>query len=435
MKKKTSFLSNKLLLFSLSLLISLSIWIYITSVITVESTKTFTNVPVELIGEDTIQRMYDLVITDLDTTTVSFEITGPKRIVNSMDAEDLVAQVDVGKLSRPGITTLNYTIVYPSGVDRRDLTVGAKSRDSITFIVSKIVSKSIQVTGGFAGNVSEGYVQGTPTFEPSTITISGPDVYVQEVDHAYVTFGKEQTLESTYSLDTGFTLMDSEDKPCATDYITCSHDTIRATLPVSVIRELAIHVRTSDFSAGATPDNTKITYEPETIRIAGDSAALAEISNMIELNDIIDLTSFASKYTATYPIPLPNDLKNLSGATEATVTIEITGLETRVFDVDKNDVQFHWIGLPENMDVDILSDMIKICLRGEKTYLDAVTPQDIVIEADLSSLIENAAGGYQTVVVSVTVPSIPEVGAIRDQGKPEYELVFRLVEKKVEETA
>ena len=111
MKKKTSFLSNKLLLFSLSLLISLSIWIYITSVITVESTKTFTNVPVELIGEDTIQRMYDLVITDLDTTTVSFEITGPKRIVNSMDAEDLVAQVDVGKLSRPGITTLNYTIV------------------------------------------------------------------------------------------------------------------------------------------------------------------------------------------------------------------------------------------------------------------------------------------------------------------------------------
>ena len=132
---------------------------------------------------------------------------------------------------------------------------------------------------------------------------------------------------------------------------------------------------------------------------------------------------------------VPNDLKNLSGATEATVTIEITGLETRVFDVDKNDVQFHWIGLPENMDVDILSDMIKICLRGEKTYLDAVTPQDIVIEADLSSLIENAAGGYQTVVVSVTVPSIPEVGAIRDQGEPEYELVFRLVEKKVEETA
>ena len=77
--KKSEILSSKLLFYILSLLLSLSIWIYITSVITVESTKTFTNVPVELIGEDTIQRMYDLVITNLDTTTVNFEITGPKR--------------------------------------------------------------------------------------------------------------------------------------------------------------------------------------------------------------------------------------------------------------------------------------------------------------------------------------------------------------------
>ncbi len=432
--KKSKILSSKLLFYILSLLLSLSIWIYITSVITVESTKTFQNVQIELVGEETIQRMYDLVVTDLDTTTVNFDITGPKRIVNSMDAADIIAQVDVGRLSHPGTTTLNYTIVYPSGVDRRDLKVSGKSRDSVTFIVSKQVSKTIPVRGGFEGKTVSGFIQETPVFEPSTITISGPEVYVQEVDHAYVTFGKEQNLSSTYSLDTGFSLMDKDDKLCPSDYIVCSQDTVHATLPVLVVREIPLTIGIEE-GAGATKENTRITIEPATIKLAGDSSVLDGM-NSITLNDTIDLTTFKRLHSATYSIPLPNSMRNLSGVSEVTVTIEITGLETQELNVSKGDIQFRWTGVPENMEVVVENEKIPVLLRGPSGLLETVKASEIVAEGDVSSFAENAdETELHFVKVSISVPSVPGVGAIQDQSAPTYDytVAIRLVEKEKEE--
>ena len=121
MRKIRKLFDSRLFWMIISFLVSLSIWIYVVSVETVESTKTFRNVPVELVGEDTLLNMRELVITDLDTPTVTLEISGPRRIVNALEATDLIAQVDVSKLSQTAYTSLNYTIIYPSGVDRRSL--------------------------------------------------------------------------------------------------------------------------------------------------------------------------------------------------------------------------------------------------------------------------------------------------------------------------
>ena len=91
---------SKIFWLIVSFLVSLSVWVYVTSVETVESTKTFRNVQIQLVGEDNLLSMRDLVITDLDTPTVTVEISGPRRIVNALEAEDLIAQVDVSKLTQ-----------------------------------------------------------------------------------------------------------------------------------------------------------------------------------------------------------------------------------------------------------------------------------------------------------------------------------------------
>ena len=422
--KKNKFLSDGIL-FLLSLLLSLSIWVYVITVITPEDRKVFQNVQIELVGEDTITRMHDLVITDLDTTTVTLELKGPKRTLNAMDAEDLVAQVDVGKISLPGTRTLNYTIIYPNGVDRREIEVVAKSRDAVTCIVSKLTTRSIPVTGGYEGKTVSGYIQETPIFEPNVITISGPEDYVDIVDHAYVSFGKEETRSTTYSLDTGFTLMDKDNNPCSSEFITCSQDTIHATLPVLIVKEIPIRIGIEE-GAGATQENTRVTIEPSTIKLAGDSSVLEGI-NSFTLNETIDLRSFSRNYSTVCPIPIPNGVRNLSGVTEATVTVEITGVEARTFEVSKDGIQFNWIGKPENVDVIVQSDVIPILLRGPSSMLARVRPQNIVAEADLSSYADKL--GDHFVKLTITVPTLPGVGAIQNEGLPDYTVAISLVEK------
>ena len=404
---------SKLFWLIVSFLVSLSVWIYVTSVETVESTKTFRNVQIELVGEDNLLSLRDLVITDLDTPTVTVEISGPRRIVNALEAEDLIAQVDVSKLTQTAYTSLNYTIIYPSGVDRRSLQVISRSQDSVSFMVSKMTTKTIPVQGGFEGRANSGYIQETPYFEPSTITISGPEVYLRNVHHAYVTFGKEQMLESTYSIETGYTLMDVNDEPC-------SPDTIRATLPVLQVKEVPLSMGLQ-YGAGATAENTRVTIEPKNLKLAGDSAVLAEI-NQIQL-DTIDLSTFATKHTGTYTIPVPNGMRNLSGVTEATVTVEILGLDTRLIDVD----QFIWTGVSDDVEVVMESAKLPVLMRGPATLLSRVTPYNIRVEADLSSLMGNL--GSHFVSVKVSVPSVPGVGAIQDQGIPDYTVAIQRVKK------
>ena len=119
-----------------SLLASLATWVYVTSADASDFRQTFRNVRVELVGEDTLRSSRNLVVTDLDVGSVTVVISGPRRIVNPMDSDDLVAQVDVSKLTTAAYTSLKYDIVYPSGVSERELTVERKSPEYVNFNVS-----------------------------------------------------------------------------------------------------------------------------------------------------------------------------------------------------------------------------------------------------------------------------------------------------------
>ncbi len=420
MKKMKKITDSKIFWLIASFLISLSVWVYVTSVETVQSTKTFRNVQVEIVGEETLLNSRNMVLTDVDTNTVTVEIRGPRRVVNALESEDLVAQVDVSKLTQAAYTSLNYTIVYPTGTERRDLTIVSRSQDSINFMVSKLASKQVPVLGGFEGRIASGYTAETPVFEPSIITVSGPEVYLKNVHHAYVTFGADQTVESTYSVEAGYELQDSSYEPCSTTEISAEPATIQATLPILAMKEVPLTVSIVE-GAGASEANTRITVEPKSITLAGDSAILSEI-NQISLGTV-DLTEFTSDFAATYSIPVPNGLMNITGATEAKVTIQIVGLETKTLYVN----DFVWVGLGEDQEVEAVSGYVPVLLRGPANVLSLLQNESIRAEADLSGY-RDKFGNY-IVSIRITVPGYSNVGAIRDNGQPDYTVAITLERK------
>jgi hypothetical protein len=73
------------------------------------------------------------------------------------------------------------------------------------------------------------------------------------------------------------------------------------------------------------------------------------------------------------------------------------------------------------------SAKIPVLMRGPASLISRVTPYNIRVEADLSSLMENL--GSHFVSVKVSVPAVPGVGAVQDQGVPDYTVAIRLVEK------
>lgn len=389
----------------ISLLASLGIWIYVTSGESTEIRQVFRNVRVELVGESSLRSSRELVITDVDTNSVTVEVLGPRRIVGLLDSSDLTARVDVSRLTQTGATSMDYEIVYPDGTDRRNITEVTLRPTTINFVVSKLTSNTIPVRGGFEGNLAEGFMAETPVFEPSTVTVTGPEIYVQDISYAWVTFGKGIDVSSTYSVETSYTLMDAEGNPCSTENITYTPDTVSATLPILESKEVTLGVDLIE-GAGASSANTVVKVEPSTITLAGDSALLSGINRIIL--DTVDLTDFTSTMTETYPIPINNSLRNVTGITEATVKIEIIGLETQSFKV-KN---ISCINVAEGSEVEILSESIDVTIRGTAEQLAQIKSENIRAVADLTDF-KDSTGAYMP-AVRIYVDGVTDVGAIGD---------------------
>lgn len=388
--------------FIISLLGALVMWVYVTSIQSDEFTHTFHNVRVELVGEDVLRNSKNMVITDLDTSTVTLEIVGPRRIIGAWESKDLVARIDVSKLSRATYTTQQFYISYPDGADTSSVVCKRKIPESISFVVSPLNSKTIQVRGSFDGSLAEDFTAETPVFEPSVITVSGPDSYLKDVSYAWVSFGQEN-VSSTLKVDTGFTLMNENGEECSTAGLTFSEDVITATLPLLLVKDVPLSVELIEGS-GAFKSNTKVKIEPESITLAGDSAILSGMNKIVLTS--IDLTDFSSTFTETYAIPVDNEIKNLTGASEATVKVEVVGLETRSYKV-KN---ISCTNVTEGYEAVIISESIDVNIRGTAEQLDSLMEEHIRAVADLTDYNESAGNFMPT--VKILVDGMSDVGAV-----------------------
>jgi len=401
-KISSKLFQSKAFLVIMSLLVSIVLWVYVSSVDGEEITQTFRGIKVEFVGEEALRNAKNMVITDIDTSTVSAVVRGPRRIVGTLDSSDLIAQIDVSKLSRASYTSQQYTIIFPSGTDTSNITVTGKSPDTINFMVSTQTSKTIQVRGSFNGELAEGYTAETPQFEPATITISGAESNIKNVSYAWVNFG-EDNVSSTYEVETGYTLMDEAGDPCPTTGITFSDSVVTARLPVLVLKEVNLDVNVIE-GAGATEKNTVIKIEPESLMLAGDSSILDGMNKIIL--DTIDLTSFASTFTDVYPIPLDNEIKNTTGVTEAKVTVQIAGLTTKSFSVNN----ISYINLTDGYEAEIISQSVDVTLRGPEDVLSQVKSENIRAVADLADYKEST-GTYMP-NARIYIDGFTEVGAL-----------------------
>ena len=396
-------LNSRLFWAVFSLIASMLIWTYVVSTEESDVTQVFSNIQLEVTGEDTLLNNRELVVTDVDPTEVRVEIHGPRRIVNALDPDSLIAQVDVSKLTRPAYASMKYKIVYPDAVDTRGLSESNYSPETVSFQVSMLNSVTIPVRGGFEGKLEDGFTAETPVFDPATITVSGPDTYLKDVAYAWVSFGADVTASSTYSVDTAFVLMDSDGNPVSTEHLSTSDDTVSATLPILMVKDVSLTVELIE-GAGATNANAKVDIEPDHITLAGDSAILEGINKIVL--STIDLTDFRTSFTETYPITIENSLRNLTGITEAKVSVEIVGLTTKTFTV-KN---ISLINVPENTSAELISEGIEVVIRGKEEQLSELRAESIRAVADLADY-RDSTGTYMA-NARIYVDGFVDVGAI-----------------------
>lgn len=387
----------------ISLLFAIAFWLYVDNVEGNTITATYSNIPVEFVGEtDTLPNRGLMMVQD-EVPTVELELRGPRSVIAGLQSSDLSVQVDLTNISAVGTYPLTYQPLLPDKVSKSSVSVEKASLSTITVRIVEMYEKNIPVRVSVIGEVAENhiYIAEKLVVNPSYITVSGREEDVESIASANLVV---DLTDASATVDTqlGYQLCDDTGKIVENDSIRVSDKHIEVTVPVYVMKTLPLTVTFSE-APGSTLDKVDWELTLDSIEVAGEATNL-ETKDSISLG-VVNLSGILSDTEMNMGINLPAGCINLSGFNTTTLSIKFRDLETRTFSV----TDITAVGLSENQTFSRVTNAVDVIVRGSAQDLELLTAENIRIVVDLSQYVSN---GTYSVPATVLVDGFNRVGAV-----------------------
>ena len=390
-----------------SVFLAFVLWIYVGKDANVIISESLRDVQVVFSGLEKLEERGLMISAGADQS-VSLRIQARRDVWNRLNQGQTTVTVDVSGIVEPGEQSVSITsqmVNFPRSItliDSVDLLYASPS--TVQFTVSNWASKKVEVRGNFTGGVADGYQRGDFSFAPQKVTISGQEELVDQVDYAQVTVSQED-MKATYQEDTSYILIGYDGNPIASGVLECDPETVLVTLPVVKLKEVPLTVELVA-GGGATSRNATVDIQPSSIVVAGSNEDLEALTSL-SLGEI-KLSQVFGTLTQKMTIPLAPELTNVSGVTEATVTVTVEGLSTRVMEASNIEI----INKPDGYTAEKVTQSCTVLIRGTEEAVDAVVSSQLRVVADLSNV--NLSTGNQTVPVRVYLDGSSDVGVVGD---------------------
>lgn len=360
----------------------------------------FEAIPIEFLYESTLTDRGLMLVEDGTDMTIDLTLTGTRWDIANLDRSEIRVTVSLFDVTNPGEQRINWNISYTdSKFNANTFQPENTSFRMATVNISELYSRTVDVSCELSGSVADPYSAGTVQLSHSEIEIRGLQEDIDPIQYARVTLDIGEGAVETVSKDLPIQFYDENGQLLDGTGIHASIDTVRATLPVFVTKELQLAVNIIE-APGSRRRNTDYRIEPETITVSGDAAKLKNVNTLILGDyDLAELGTTASQnYTTTnYSIIPPDGCQNLSGVTRAALRIRFEDMTSAT--VDTGNITF--LNMPEGKRVDLLTQSLPVKVFGTEADVSALTGEDIAVTVNLSEY--SAASGTYTVPAEVTV--------------------------------
>ena len=387
----------------LSVFLAVILWLYVRAEKDPVSDARIRNIPVQITGSSVLTSK-GLTVAGLSNDRVSATLQAPASVLSDISRKNITATIDVSRIDEAGEHTLSYNIVLPTNVNTDGVVIQEKAPETITVTVEKLYTSTLPIEFRFEGSVAKGYQAGTPTIDPVNVTISGAVEQVNRVARAVVVL-EAKDLKEQYTGDLPIRLLDANGDELKDLEVELSSKTAYVVYPIVVVKEIPLTVNIIA-GGGATKENiSEPLIVPSKITVAGtqeDIDHLTEISlGSIDLSKVVGTSNF------TFTIDLDPSLENVTGSTEAKVTVTVSGLETRSFEVGNIKLQ----NIPKGYSAKADTEAKTVYVRGTADELAMIDSSQLRIVADLK---EVTGSGTYTIPVRVYLDAGTEVGVIGD---------------------
>lgn len=384
------------------------------------SKREIKDVPITYTSVDTVLADRGLMLLDEGTdATIDLTLEGDRWMVNVLDVSDIRVTCDLSSITNPGIQQASISI----RVDEKYGKVTEKSLFMATVNISELYSKTVDVKCELKGNVAEGYSARELQLSTETLEIRGQAEDIDPVSYAKVTLDIGKDAVETVSQTLTWQFYDANDQLVDTAGIHPTVESVQATLPVDVTKDLRLVIKFKEYP-GARERNLDAKIEPDIITVSGDAAKLRDVETITLAEfDLLELLGDNATNRHSYSIIIPDGCQNLSGVTRATLTVSFKDMTSAEVVVD----QFETTNVPEGKSARILMEELPVMIFGTAADVEAVTGEDVTIIADLSDY-SGASGTY-------TVPATVQVGSSGDIGVTgTYQVRVTIQEQQEQET-
>ena len=333
------------------------------------------------------------MITEVSTDTVSLKLSGTRKDLAKVNSGNITLKVDLSKIYEPGTHSLNFTASYPGDVASNAFVEEARIPESITLVVEERRNKEVPVEIKWIGSSPEGFLtdKESPVLDYPTVTVVGPASVADQIEKAVIEVDLTERRESI-SESFRYTLCDAEGNPVDAEKITTNVQEVRLDVKIQRFKDMKLTYNLVS-GGGATAENVDVALSVDTIRVSGSEAVLEKLGDNLVIATI-NLGDYPRNTDLVCSINLPEGVTNLTGVTEAKISLAFKGLATKTMVLD----EFHSVNIPEGMTAEITTQELKVDIRGPVQLIQRVTAEDVRATVDFAG----AEAGCFSVKVLIT---------------------------------
>ncbi len=394
------FYNNRFLLV-FSVITAVIIWLVV-AVEFSETTNVIRNVPVK-IDYTKIEDSLGLEPFGERNFTVDVTVSGKRHIVESDDiVDDLVVSANTGYVNSVGLSTLGIEV--SSSSIRPEYTIDDVSVDSVEIYFDYfkeaefVIEAEIEHDSGF---VPDGYYVDDLIFpNNNTVKVSGPETEVNKINRVVARAEVKNPLRQSVTLEANLTALTKDGS--TPKYISFNRQRGIVNLTIPVYKKMTL-------PAVCTFNNKPSDYiekVPFTVTVSPASAEFAVTESKAESLESFEIASIdfsdlkAGENKFTFSADDVTGGKVIDSTESFTVTVTVGGMTTKSFSAPS---QVNFINLPEGLSAELMElDFSQLTVIGPAASLEALTADEIILNADLSTLPAETTG---MVVVPVTMIS------------------------------
>ena len=420
-EEKPRFNRSKVVRIVISILVAIAMWLYVDLERAPERTMTIRDIPVEFSGENTALADKNLMLLSGYDTTIDLKIRGPKRELVKMNRDNVRVIASTSSIDSVGVHQLDWTVSFPDGVVRTNVSVEKASLSQITVTVGELYTKEVPVECHVIGEVAEGYFTGDVVLDPEVLTLRAQRDDLLNVSCAKLTVdisGATRSVVQTVDVQ----LYDYDGNPVENSNIRTNTSLIQAKVPVLTTREVELAVEFSGVP-GAAMNSIKCDITPKTVRLNGEADVLDSIDKLVLATLHVDDLELHQQNS--YVVTPPDGTWLVNGNEVATADITLEGIEEK--SLTATSIEFD--KLPSGLYAIAPDGGLTVRLWGLSEEIEAVTAENLRVIADMS-----AVTGQGTVTVPVTV-TISGFNDVTVRGTYELTVTVTDVAPTVPETA